>query len=391
MRPAFIARTLVLGLFAAAPLATSPALAGYAASVVVSGLNNPRGLEFGPDGALYVAESGFLTADGPTVAIRGVDSRYGETGSITRYAGGVQSRIVSGLASLANTVTGETAGAQDIAFGADGTGYVVIGLGTDPGVRAGALGSAPGALNLGRILTFTGPAPASFADVSAFEAANNPAGGPVDSNPFHLAAVSDGLLVTDAGANTLEKVAGDGSVSLLATFPGRNIGGGFPSDSVSTGVAVGPDGAYYVSELTGYPFTPGASQVYRVAGDGSVSVFLTGFTNATDIAFAGDGSVYVLEVDANSLLVPGNAGALIRVAPDGSRSTIFSKGLVAPTGLAIGGDGALYVANYSSSAPGRGEVLRIAAVPEPATWAMMIGGFGMVGGTLRRRRIGQLA
>ena len=27
-----------------------------------------------------------------------------------------------------------------------------------------------------------------------------------------------------------------------------------------------------------------------------------------------------------------------------------------------------------------------AAVPEPATWAMMIGGFGMVGGTLRRRR-----
>jgi hypothetical protein len=26
------------------------------------------------------------------------------------------------------------------------------------------------------------------------------------------------------------------------------------------------------------------------------------------------------------------------------------------------------------------------AVPEPATWAMMIGGFGLVGGALRRRR-----
>lgn len=26
------------------------------------------------------------------------------------------------------------------------------------------------------------------------------------------------------------------------------------------------------------------------------------------------------------------------------------------------------------------------AVPEPATWAMMIVGFGMVGGVLRRRR-----
>jgi hypothetical protein len=34
--------------------------------------------------------------------------------------------------------------------------------------------------------------------------------------------------------------------------------------------------------------------------------------------------------------------------------------------------------NFSASVAG--------AVPEPATWAMMIGGFGMVGGAMRRRR-----
>ena len=33
----------------------------------------------------------------------------------------------------------------------------------------------------------------------------------------------------------------------------------------------------------------------------------------------------------------------------------------------------------------------IAAVPEPATWAMMIAGFGLVGGTLRRRRVTAVA
>ncbi|TFU00442.1 PEP-CTERM sorting domain-containing protein [Polymorphobacter arshaanensis] len=29
----------------------------------------------------------------------------------------------------------------------------------------------------------------------------------------------------------------------------------------------------------------------------------------------------------------------------------------------------------------------LTAVPEPASWAMMIGGFGMIGGALRRRRV----
>ena len=39
---------------------------------------------------------------------------------------------------------------------------------------------------------------------------------------------------------------------------------------------------------------------------------------------------------------------------------------------------------YFYSANSQSQVL--SAVPEPATWAMMIGGFGLVGGTMRRRR-----
>ncbi|WP_337658629.1 PEPxxWA-CTERM sorting domain-containing protein [Sphingorhabdus sp. Alg231-15] len=44
--------------------------------------------------------------------------------------------------------------------------------------------------------------------------------------------------------------------------------------------------------------------------------------------------------------------------------------------------------NFKASAPG--DYVRVLtavpAVPEPATWAMMIGGFGLVGGAMRRRR-----
>lgn len=357
---------------------TGTALAAdYAGSIVASGLNNPRGLAFGPDGALYIAEAGLPGGAGPSTPVRGAPSVYTETGSITRYEGGVQTRIVTGLPSIYSG--NEVSGPQGIAFGSNGARYTVFGAGgVDPAVRFTDL--APGGAGLGRVVSTT----TGSGDVAGFETTNNPAGGALDSNPWHIAAIAGGVLVTDAGGNSLLKVADDGSTSLVASFASRSIGGPGPSDPVPTGIAVGPDGAYYVGELTGFPFTPGAAQIYQLQPGGAMSVFATGFTNITDLAFGADGSLYVLEYDANGLLAPGNAGALIRLAPNGQRTTIFSDGLVGPTGLAIGPDGAFYVSNHGAEA-GLGEVLRIAAVPEPGSWALMLAGLVAVGAGVRRR------
>lgn len=374
-------------------IAAPASAAVFTSSVIATGLNNPRGLAFNSSGDLYIAEAGLPIAGGPSTVVRGVTFHYGETGSITRVSGGMQERIISGLPSFGAPATNEAVGAHDIAFGADGTGYVVFGLGANPGVRSTDL--APNGVNLGRLYSFDASGLTGVvADIAAFEGANNPTGGIIDSNPFHLAvAPGGGLLVTDAGSNTLLNVGAGGVVSLLGAFPPRNMGAPSPpfppvSDTVPTGVAVGPDGAYYVAELTGFPFVQGAARIYRlgeIGGAWNISVAYSGFTNLTDIEFGPDGTLYALELDSNGLATPGGSGRLLRVDPGGAHETLFTQGLVTPTGLTIGSDHAFYITNFSAGPGGRGEVLRIAAVPEPESWSLMIVGFGAIGYVLRRR------
>ncbi len=131
----------------------------------------------------------------------------------------------------------------------------------------------------------------AVADIAAHEAASNPDNGPLNSNPFGLLKTSSGGFVTDAAGNSLLRFERSGEVSTVAVLPPR------PRPADGRGPDLGrpwPDGHLYVSELTGVPFAPGAARIYRIAG-GMAEVWQQGFTTLIDMAFACDGTLYVLQ------------------------------------------------------------------------------------------------
>jgi hypothetical protein len=371
--------TLLLVLaFVLAPAAT---LAAPGFNVVASGLDNPRGLAFGPEGALYVAEAG-SGGSGPTCLPNPEDPTsqvcYGATGAVTRLWRGHQERLVSGLPSLASEDGSAAVGPTDISFQGRGGAFVVIGLGADPQARSqlGDVGA-----NFGRLIQVAASGTYKYvADVSAYETQANPDGGELDSNPYAVLALPGKHLVADAGGNDLLQVDANGKISTLAVFPDREIDSpalppGLPPtstiQSVPNAITLGPDGAYYVGELTGFPFAPGEARVYRVVPGQAPEVYASGFTNIIDLAFDKDGNLYVLEIAKEGLLKQPGFGALIKVDPQGSQTELASEGLVAPTGLAIGSDGAIYISNFGIFA-GQGEIIQLAdAAPSGPLMSML--------------------
>ena len=105
-----------------------------------------------------------------------------------------------------------------------------------------------------------------------------------------------------------------------------------------------------------YCIAAGAAAIYRVVAGQQPVVYPGGFKTITEFAFSPDGGVYVLQF-ATSFLFFGGTGALIYVAPGGTRTTVTTA-LFQPTGLILDDDGSVYVSNRGTSS-GAGEVLMI--------------------------------
>jgi sugar lactone lactonase YvrE len=115
---------------------------------------------------------------------------------------------------------------------------------------------------------------------------------------------------------------------------------------VPTSIAMGPTGDYYVGELADGA-GPRNARVWRSpAAGGTPTVHATGFTTITGLAFGPDGSMFVTEF-ARNFAKNNIRGAVVHVAPDGSRTRLGARRLLLPTGAAVDATGAVYVSNFS--------------------------------------------
>jgi hypothetical protein len=380
--------SLVVSVAAACAVAAPASAKSIDVDVIASGLDNPRHVAVSPSGDVYVAESG---RGGDHATSRSCfDSPEGfactgATGAVTRVSrhGGHrarfrQERIARGLASFAPVGGGNAIGPYGIFAG--GRDVFV----TNGGPTAPTRGAPPVVVLRDPTLVAEEPVsalygtllklrkhkrPQQIADLWRFEHDVNPdagVGNPlIDSNPVDVLADHGRFLVADAGGNTILRVSARGAIRVLSLFPNVDTPSPFgtiPMQAVPTGVVKGPDGAYYVSQLTGFPFPVGGARIFRVnPSTGAYTTYATGFTNAIDLAFGRDGTLYVLEIDSDSILGGSTAGGLLAVRRGGGtprRIALPAGTLVEPGGIAVGRHGELFVTNHSREA-GAGQVLRI--------------------------------
>lgn len=316
-------------------------------STFASGLNNPRGLGFGPDGHLYVAEAGI----GGTNSTDGQCEQLGYTGStdgarILKVTSNGDLETVGEALPSSQTATGETLGVADVAF----VGHTLYALLAGGGCTHGNATIPNGIVKVNHDKTWT-----LKTNLSEWLMNNPVANPPADFEPdgtwYSLVAVDNDLYALEPNHGVLAKISAQGDVTRIVDFT-TDFGHIVPT------AIVWHQGNFYVGNLDVFPIT-GNSNVYKITPSGDVSVVATGFNTILGIDFDKAGAMYVLEnTTGNPFPTPGT-GDVIRINAAGERRAIVT-GLNLPTAMAFGPDNKLYISNWGfGQPPGGGEILKV--------------------------------
>jgi DNA-binding beta-propeller fold protein YncE len=319
--------------------------------VILTGLDNPRGVVIGPTGEFFVAEAGTGYAAVDPVQMTGKltkfidhngDGNFDDEGEGERWFSHFPTYNAQ---HFTNSVRDEVGGPSDLLLHRDGRLFLSV----DGGFDQQALFEISPAGRVGR----------NLADRS-------------NMNSIAFSPNQERIYVVESFFNQLVEVTLDGELHEIVVFPPLDSG----QQAVPAGLAVDPQtGEVLVALFSGaivddetgdvILFIAGDAKVVRVNPEtGHFKDEITGLTTAVDVAVDDAGNIFVVEMtsdfvdpfpskfdffDPNAPPIHGGyrrfSGRITLYPADGGPSHVLAEGLDTPTNVTIGPDGALYISS----------------------------------------------
>src|SRR6266849_5956304 len=230
-------------------------------TIFATGLNNPRGLTFGPDGNLYVAEAG----------LGGTNSTVGQCTQVVPPVGPYTNGLTASISKISpagvrTTVIDDLPSAQ-----------------TGPGAGSDKEGVASVAFIDNTLYALLVGGGCSHAN------ANVPNGiFRVNRDQASLT-----LVATEANHQELDRITQDGQISRVIDMSTLFVPP--PNWQGPTGITY--HGNFYVGTLGTFPVRPGTESIYKITPSGSIKAAASGLTAVLGVAFDARGRLYALETD----------------------------------------------------------------------------------------------
>lgn len=351
------------------------------AQVYAWGLEAPRGLTFGSDGTLYIAEAGTggSVSIPPTVCPQ-VPTPIGPyTGGLTARISkvdphGTQSVLSTGLPSSVDA-GGDLQGVADLAF-LDGKLYALTaGGGCSHGNAEWPNGIYKVNAKNGKWTLLT--------DLSVFQlehpvAYPNAGDYEPDGTWYSMIEHNGRLFAVEPNHGQITATNSDGTTRQIIDISfhlGHVVPTSIADNSTNNNLYVGNLGQFpiepkfqlvmtlsrdlgFVETVPGLETKPADLNKFRMAASRA------GFTTVVSVKFGSDGKLYALELsDAPGYPNPG-MGKVVRLNDDGTIVDVVT-GLKVPTGMTFGPDGALYISNWGAAPKAAGAIGQVLRIPIP--------------------------
>jgi hypothetical protein len=346
-----LALLVILMIIASAPIATAQECSTPNWTVFATGLTNPRNIQVGPNGDLYVAEAGIggdlSTTCGPVDNFFTTAGQYkgGFTGRISRIRpDGTRETVASGLPSFYDQVTFDSLGVSDLAW----IGNTLYALIEGGGCTRGFPNDPAGVVRIEKDGSYT-----YVANLTAFIRNNpvivEPLCGPFgdcepDGVPHSMLVDGNHLLVVETNHNSVLRV--DPSNGEIVRLYDLSIEDPAPIILARKGndfYLAGFDGLIQTFDRSGSP----------------VSSFDSGYSAIVNMSVY-QNNIHLLETFAPETPWTPESGRVVRRNRDGSRD-IVACGLNFPIGMVRKGNDLYVSINSFGNGPveGLGQIVRI--------------------------------